>query len=196
MRLILVRHGETQENLKRIIQGQTLHGRLTKKGKIQSKKVAQRLKIEKIDVIFSSDSGRAKATAFEILKKNKVPVFYRKELREIHRGAFEGKVRSGDYEDLAKKIFHNHSVKFPEGESVSDVKKRASKFLRMLHKKYHNKTVVLVSHAGFFRILVYLLDNKIDLTNFPISNASLSIIEFDEDKRHKFHLINDTSHLN
>jgi len=39
MRLILVRHGETEGNVKRLIQGH-LHGKLTKKGREQAKKLS------------------------------------------------------------------------------------------------------------------------------------------------------------
>ena len=48
MRLILTRHGETEENVADIIQGH-LPGKLSEKGIAQVKKVAKRLKDEKID---------------------------------------------------------------------------------------------------------------------------------------------------
>ena len=78
MKLILVRHGETEGNVKQIIQGQT-HGKLTKKGIKQAKLLARRLKNEKIDVVFSSDLQRAKNTTKQILNHHcKIPVFYDK----------------------------------------------------------------------------------------------------------------------
>ena len=67
MRIILVRHGETEDNKKRIIQGH-LPGKLSDKGIEQARKVANRLKNEKVDYIFSSDLDRAKSTAEEIAK--------------------------------------------------------------------------------------------------------------------------------
>jgi len=62
MRLILIRHGETIENKKRIVQGHT-HGTLSKNGIKQTRLVAKRLSDLKIDVIFTSDLRRAINTA-------------------------------------------------------------------------------------------------------------------------------------
>ena len=59
MKLILVRHGETNENKNKIVQG-FLNTTLSKIGIQQAKKVANRLKDEKIDFAYSSDLDRAK----------------------------------------------------------------------------------------------------------------------------------------
>ena len=65
MRLILTRHGETEDNVKEILQGQA-GGKLTAKGIEQAKKLALRLKKEKIDKIYVSDLKRAVDTAKEL----------------------------------------------------------------------------------------------------------------------------------
>lgn len=67
MKLIITRHGETEENKAGIIQGY-LPGHLSKTGIEQAKKVVLRLKDEKIDFIYSSDLDRAANTAKEIAK--------------------------------------------------------------------------------------------------------------------------------
>ena len=71
MKLIIVRHGQTDANITGIIQG---HGEsnLTLLGKKQAQKIALRLKEEKIDYAYSSDLRRAKETAeekFAVLKQ-------------------------------------------------------------------------------------------------------------------------------
>ena len=65
MKLIITRHGETEENKAGIIQGH-LPGHLSEAGIEQAKKVAFRLKDEKINFIYSSDLDRAADTAKEI----------------------------------------------------------------------------------------------------------------------------------
>jgi len=70
MKLIITRHGETEENKNRIIQGH-IDGTLSQLGLEQAKKLAERLKDEKIDLIFSSDLGRALNTAKEVAKFHK-----------------------------------------------------------------------------------------------------------------------------
>ena len=59
MRLIIVRHGETNENVQKIVQGQKL-GSLSERGWKQTKLLAERLKDEKVDIIISSDLERAR----------------------------------------------------------------------------------------------------------------------------------------
>jgi broad specificity phosphatase PhoE len=66
MRLILTRHGETEENKLGIVQGH-MQGTLSKEGIHQAEKLAERLRKEKIDAIFSSDLKRAVDTSKIIL---------------------------------------------------------------------------------------------------------------------------------
>ena len=70
MKLITVRHGKTKANEMGLSQGHlnTEVANLNEEGITQAKKVAKRLKNEKIDIIYSSDLKRAKNTAKEIAK--------------------------------------------------------------------------------------------------------------------------------
>ena len=70
-RLLLVRHGETVDNVNKIMQGQT-HGRLTLNGIEQAHELGRQLRGEHIDVFLSSDLARAVET-LEIIKKEKTP---------------------------------------------------------------------------------------------------------------------------
>jgi broad specificity phosphatase PhoE len=82
MRLILIRHGESKANAKGIRQGQDLDSPLSRNGKRQAKKLAKRLKDEKIDAIYSSDLKRAKQTAKFIAKSHRLKIIFDKRLRE------------------------------------------------------------------------------------------------------------------
>ncbi len=66
MKLILVRHGETEENKNLILIGGECQGTLSEKGKQQAKEMALKLKDVRIDVICSSDLARVVDTASEI----------------------------------------------------------------------------------------------------------------------------------
>jgi len=87
MRIILTRHGQTEENLQGILQGH-LQGKLSQLGKEQARKLALRLKDEKIDYIYSSDLARAADTAKEIAKYHPdTPIKFVKDMREpYHHG--------------------------------------------------------------------------------------------------------------
>jgi len=91
MKLILTRHGETIENQKKIMQGH-LGGHLSENGKWQVRKLALRLKNEKIDAMYSSDLKRAADTAKEIAKYHKnIQINFVQELREVNLGSLTGK---------------------------------------------------------------------------------------------------------
>ena len=68
-RLLLVRHGETVDNVNKIMQGQT-HGRLTLNGIEQAHELGRQLRGEHIDVFLSSDLARAVET-LEIIKQER-----------------------------------------------------------------------------------------------------------------------------
>lgn len=125
MKLIIVRHAESKANVKGIRQGQKIDTPLSKLGKEQAKKVAERLKNEKIDAIYSSDLKRAKETAEEIAKHHKLKVRLNKKLRE--------------------RDHHNK-------EDWEDVVERTKSFLEDIKK--HKGTVVVVSHGGVNRVML------------------------------------------
>ena len=91
MKLILVRHGETEYNVGHINQGY-LPGLLTTKGIIQAKKAGHLLKKELIAHIYCSPLERTRETLSHILKNHeKASVTYAEELSEHKLGIFEGK---------------------------------------------------------------------------------------------------------
>lgn len=154
MKIILIRHGQTFENMQNICQGQA-PGRLTKIGKRQALHVAQNLKNKKLDIIFSSDLKRAKDTAKEIIKVHKkTKIIYTKELRELKKGIFEKK--PAKFFDSERKKAKKELWQFkPEGgESWQEAYKRAKKFYEFLLKNYANKTILLISHSTFIGILI------------------------------------------
>jgi len=151
MKLIITRHGQTKENFKGIIQGH-LPGQLSELGFEQARKVALRLKDEKIDFIYSSDLARAADTAKEIAKYHaNIPIIFDKRIRERCFGIMEGKPRM-DFDKITKKA-HN-------AESVEELIKRTDEFLNELKKDYSNKSILIVGHGGSVGALLANLQNK------------------------------------
>ena len=138
MKIYLVRHGETIENKTGIHQGQALQGTLSEKGINQAIKVADRLKVEKFDVIFSSDLGRASNTAREIAKHHSdTPIHFVKELRERYTGEIGGKRKEEiDYNNFPK-----------DAETDTDLQKRGKAFIDEIYQEYKDKIVLLVGHG-------------------------------------------------
>ncbi len=190
MKLIIVRHGETDANAEQIIQGQT-DTELNEKGKEQAKKAAFRFKNEKIDAIFSSDLTRTKQTAAEIARFHNIPIQYTKELRERNYGSVEMKTKDEYYDVIEKSGKTRHEFKPDGGESFKEVMERAKKFLKKM-RKYEGKTGVIVSHGGFIRMLLGVIMEKPveEADDLKIFNTAVSIIEADKE-----HIINCTKHL-
>jgi broad specificity phosphatase PhoE len=190
MKLILTRHGETVENKKNIMQGH-LQGHLSKEGILQAKKLALRLKNEKIDAIYSSDLKRAKETAKEIAKFHpNIPFHLVNELREIDIGPYEGKPRH--------MIDWNNRRHYKGVESRTSMRIRGRKILNQAYQKYSQGTVIFVGHAGINKALISVILNKpaAEMNLLPkIHNTSISIFEIREDKKHKMHLMNCIKHL-
>lgn len=151
--MIIIRHGETEENIKGISQGQT-HGKLTANGKNSARRLALSLKKEKIDIIFSSDLKRVVYTTRQILKFHKVPIYYVKDLRERNMSSFQGKKRELLHEAQAKSGLSHTKFRPRGGESLIDVKNRTKRFLDKLSKKYKDKTILLSTHGGVIRCII------------------------------------------
>ncbi len=154
MKIIILRHGETKENVAGINMGQ-MHGELTKNGIKQAKKAALILKKAKIDVIFCSDLRRTKETLKEIIKYHRdVPVYYTKELRERHGGVFQGMHSKHMYEAFKSSGMKNYTDFKPKsGESEIEVKRRVGRLLFKVQKRYKNKTVLILTHGGVARAI-------------------------------------------
>ncbi len=196
MRLILVRHGETEENVAKISQGH-MPGKLTKKGTEQAKKVALRLKDEKIDKIFVSDLKRCVDTAAEIIKFHpKAEVIYEPAVREQNFGIFEGKPYGSMTKAAEAAGINPYELKPEGGESFSEFRKRVVTFIEQLIKKEHDKTILIVSHGGPIRhfLLHYLKVPKEKWPEYVHENCAVTILEIDE-KGHKIISFKCTKHI-
>ena len=157
MKLIITRHGETKENREGVIQGHLL-GTLSELGIEQVKKLAERLKNEKIDLIFSSDLDRAKNTAKEIAKFHpKIPFELKEELRERNWGKFEGK-RKNDIEYWneieAKENWSDELIAKYGGETPQKTTKRIIDFKDGLLQDFQNKIILIVTHGTIGNFLL------------------------------------------
>jgi probable phosphoglycerate mutase len=166
-----------------------LPGRLSKLGVTQAKKLALRLKNEKLDAIFTSPLKRAADTARMIAKFHpQVPFFRSDELKEIDIGPYTGKSRL-----LIDWNKRNKGV-----ESRTSMRIRAKKLLDAAYKKYPFGTVLFVGHNGINKAFITVIQNKRTSEMYKIPrliNTSVSIFEIREDKKHKVHLLNCTKHL-
>lgn len=183
--IIIVRHGQTEWNIKGIRQGH-LDSLLTPKGIAQAKALAQRLAREKFTSIYSSDLGRAVQTAKEISKVTRHQIVTDPRLRERHLGIFQGL----NADEIAEKYPEERRLLrtqgpdyvIPEGESMRQQVARNVMFLDELAHEHAGETVVVVTHggvvSGFFR---HTLSIPLDAPRrFEFVNAGLNVFAREE----------------
>jgi len=196
MKLILVRHGETEWNIKHRVQG-SRDIPLNRKGLEQAKKAGLRLKNEPIDIIYSSGMRRAMQTAAAIRRFHKVPVRYSSLIKERDFGKLEGMHRDKYRRIREQSGLPFHLYRPPGGENYVDVSRRVRKFLAMIRKKHSRETVAVVSHGGIIRTFITLITKRplVNVHEIEQHNAAVNIIELRPGSPPKIHYLNSTEHL-
>lgn len=149
----ILRHGETiyQQRKKDIIYPfpEKKPVGLTEKGKKQIKKATQKLKKEKIDIIFSSDITRCQQSAEIVsreLGRGGIKIVFDKRLRDVNLGVYHGRKKEEFYIDFSRD--KERFYKTPKGgESWLECKKRMLNFIKKIDRKYHGKKILIVSHG-------------------------------------------------
>lgn len=134
--IFLVRHGETVDNARQIMQGQT-QGCLNDKGREQARLVAERLANEPLDAVVASDLRRAIQTAELLAEPHHLPVVTTPLLRERDWGGFTGRY----IPDLKGEAWPD------DVESEEALLLRARAFLLYITATYPGGRVVAVGHG-------------------------------------------------
>ncbi len=150
MKIYLVRHGQTDYNLRNLLQGST-DNPLNETGRQQARHLARVLADVPFEVIYSSPLKRALETA-EIIREsnvNRPPILLDERLREIDMGEWEGRYYPAILEENREYFERVWEDPFlyapPGGESFSRFVSRLRDFLDDLREKEHN-LVLIVAH--------------------------------------------------
>jgi len=177
MKIVLIRHGETDYNKDRLIQGRS-NILLNDKGRFQVKQLREKLKDIPIDVCYMSPLVRTVETAF-LLVGDKVEMIPDRRLLERDFGELEGK--SVDEYDGVKFWDYNLNYNKYHVEPIQDVFQRCRSLIDYLLEKYNdNTTILIVSHGAVIRALHHILlnsDLNKDLLRFPVSNCYFEEID-------------------
>ncbi len=194
-KLLIIRHGQTQWNLKKIYCGSTDLG-LNTHGRKQAEKLRQRLKNIPVHKVYSSDRIRAIETAEIVFKGCRIERM--PSLKEVHFGIFEGLT----HDEIMKKhpliykrwIKNPYNTKIPKSEGLKEFKKRVIGAFKEVIRLNKNKTVAVICHGGTIStFLNHILESREFWKQMPKS-ASLSIVEYAGNKP-KISLFSDTNHL-
>lgn len=167
--IFMVRHGETQSNLDRVFQGH-LDTSLTEKGRQQADQVGRWLKAVTFDTVYASDLVRAADTARAIVQHQPVgEIVLDRDLREMNYGVLQGVPISefarvlepyGVASEWGNGAFSARGVAPPGGESLRQLRNRVTRFVARLeaeHATDDSRTVLVVTHGGFLRVLMTVL---------------------------------------
>lgn len=166
--LYLVRHGETVDNVNRIMQGQT-QGMLTDNGRGQACVVARDMADKHIDAFVSSDLRRAVDTCRIIAGPHGGDVVTTSLLRERDWGGFTGRYIP-DLQD----------EEWPDDiETVEALKKRAGRFIDFVKTQYPGKTVLAVGHGIINKAVQSVLYGRQMKDITPMRNAEVRRLELE-----------------
>jgi len=156
--IYLVRHGQTDWNAKKIVQG-TIDIPLNDVGREQARETALEVAKFKVEHIFSSDLSRAMETAEIIGRHIGVSVAVDKRLREMDSGDLQGKSKDELPGGNTWELVANDPKRF-NAEPLEDAFVRVKEFLDEIEsKKLEN--MLIVSHAGTCTMLMYCARNKV-----------------------------------
>ena len=214
MRLYLVRHGETDHNVARRIQGPLLDDPLNARGVAQAEALARRFEAERekglrLAAVYSSPLKRAWMTAEAVARgagaPAPVPV---KGLTEFSWGVHLGKTETGDTLEAMKALHAQWragrvEAAPPEGESPAGAFRRAWADLGPIVARHapRGETIAWVAHGRIFKILLsgLVAGDVSKMEDFPQGNTAVSVLEHDGEGPHergwRVALLNDQSHF-
>lgn len=181
MKIILVRHGLTEANMKMVYSVDET--KLDESGLYILDRTKELLKNYDIDEVYTSNLYRAKETADYLGYKD-----YKSDgrLNEMNFGDFKGRslvdVRENEKGFFIKEKSDYFGLKYPNGESRLDVINRVGDFLE--EKSKEDKTILVISHGIAIRSsLFWILKDLDNWPSFWIDNGSLTVYKIEDGKR-------------
>ena len=186
--IIFLRHGQAENNTKRILAGRTEGVPLTKIGIEQAEQIGKYLKPIDISAIYSSPIERADNTAKIVAESNSIDYKLDERLTELDMGKF---TRMPYDEIFAKhgnvflKFYSNDPIISEHNvETFPHVQKRVMDMLDYTIKKHDQENVLLVTHMDPIKsVIAKVMDLKpLSLFELIIANCSLTIIKHHDEK--------------
>lgn len=197
--IYIVRHGETDLNRQRIVQGSGVDASINETGQQQAQAFFDYYKNIGFEVVITSSLRRTHETMAPFIQTG-LPWEKYPEINEIGWGIHEGKKGTPELARQYQRIIGewqqgNYQAKLPQGESAMEMKTRLSHFVEHL-KSRPEKTMLVCSHGRAMRCLMCVLrgEHLREMENYHHANTGLYKVIYHQGN-FDFELINDTSHL-
>lgn len=187
--ILLIRHGQTDWNRVERFRGRADLD-LNQTGLRQAQAIAERAAPLNIAFLYSSPLRRAWRTAEIISKRLGLTPQPSESLLDIDYGEWEG-LSPTEAEIKYPELYalwreSPHQVKFPGGESLAEVERRAAAFLKSLREQHPEQTIGLVSHKIVCQVLIchilglelshlWQIEQEVATINFFIKQGSFLI---------------------
>jgi broad specificity phosphatase PhoE len=212
MHLLLLRHGETDWNVERRIQGWA-DSKLTELGQRQIELLSNRLRDLPLNSVYSSDARRARQTAEAIIGGREINLTVVAELRETGWGDWEGHTaaeisaaepelwerfsRRSQTEPGTDQADWEATTLVPNGEPIAHASRRINGAVDRIvgHHSEDSGYIAVIGHGGSLRfVIANLLGLRpADARRFHLDNASVTHFEITASRK-VLKLLNDSSH--
>ncbi|MFO0756867.1 MAG: histidine phosphatase family protein [Byssovorax sp.] len=200
-RILLIRHGQTDDNKNLVFQGQGGRG-LNAEGRAECQRLAERLAGmgAKLDAIFCSDLTRARESAEIVAAPLGLSPVADEGLREVYLGSWEGLA----HQEIASRFPEEWAawqrgldIRRGGGETYAELGDRMVAAVDRIAGGAHGGRLGIVSHGGTIKVFVarVLGVGVASLRSFQVAaNTSVSVVERREDGRYRLLVWNDVSH--
>lgn len=180
MRLILIRHGETQSNVDRLLDTAHPGAPLTERGRQQAVALAEAIAHEEIDALYVSTLTRAQETGAPLAEKRGLAATIWEGIHEIPAGVDEMSSDWSRYVGMLESWSpENMDAKLEGGESAREFMARFDDAISRIEAEGHD-TVAVVSHGAALRVWAIVQDPgfarekapQLDNTQWIVLNGS------------------------
>ncbi len=195
-RLYLVRHAQSAGNTGEDLT--TGNPDLTEVGREQARRLGERFRFQKVDVIYSSPLRRTQETARHIAGATGLEVHCQPDLREVELGREDQNVRLltvEEQEKIEQRIITEGTWDaFPGGEGSPAARRRVGGVIAEIVAGHPGKRVVIVCHGAFIQTFIsVVLDLQRDFVFYPFNSSITSVRA--GGGRYVIWRLNDVSHL-
>jgi len=199
MEIYLIRHGETDYNKRRIIQGSGVNSSLNETGRAQGEAFFSHYQNIDFQTVITSKLKRTHQTVAQFLEK-KLPWEQNGDINEMNWGVHEGKPGTPEMKARYKEMIEewgkgNFAWKLEEGESAAELSGRVLRFLEHLKTRKEDRLLVC-THGRAMRCIIAMMrgEHLREMENVAHANTGLYKVKL-ENGEFEILLENNTKHL-
>ncbi|HEX7365982.1 MAG TPA: histidine phosphatase family protein [Pelobium sp.] len=199
-KLYIIRHGETDLNKNKVVQGKGVDADLNDTGRQQAEAFYQCYKSVSFDKVYTSDLKRTRQTVAKFIESG-IPWEQLSGLDEFGWGIYEGKKHSPQLNVSFNELINSwadgdYDNKAEGGESPNEVHIRQVEAMNYILSKKEEQTVLICMHGRALRLLLCYLTGKnfSHMDDFPHHNTSLYLLDYNG-KDFRIEVFNSLAHL-